>query len=165
MRTIESPVSYGVDCLRSPTYIATWTAEMAALLISGIVLAAQTVEDPEALFQRIKARTAEHLAQLPNYTCHETIDRMLRFRTTFQHVDTVELEVAFVGQHELYAPPGENTFEESSIEKLVHGGTIGNGAMGSPIDLIFSRNTAEFKYAGTCKKDGRKTHRFNLRVP
>jgi hypothetical protein len=49
--------------------------------------------------------------------------------------------------------------------KLVSGGTIGNGAMGSPIDLIFARSVAEFKFAGAGKKDGHKTFRFDLLVP
>jgi hypothetical protein len=126
---------------------------------------AQSDEDPTVLFGRIKARVAQHLAQLPNYTCHQTVDRMLRFRSTFQHLDRVELDVAFVGHHELFSPPGENRFGDKPIHELVKGGTIGNGAMGSPIDLIFSRDVAEFKYAGACKKDGHKTFRYDLHVP
>src|SRR5262249_40653939 len=114
---------------------------------------------------RIKARVAEHLAQLPNYSCHETIDRVLRIRSTFRHLDTVKLEVAFVGQQELFSRPGEDRFGEQPIEKPVSGGTIGHRALGSYIDLIFSRDAAEFKYAGACKKDGHKTFRYDLRVP
>ena len=129
-----------------------------------MVVQAQST-DPEALFQRVKARTAEHLAQLPNYTCHETINRIRRVHNAFQHLDTVELEVAFVGQQELFSRPGEDRFGEQPIEKMVSGGTIGNSALGSHIDVIFSRDLAEFKYAGTANKDGRKTLRYDLRVP
>jgi hypothetical protein len=143
------------------------TADVAILLLSGaaVVLQAQSGDDPESVFQRIKARSAEHLARLPNYTCHENIERLRRVRGTFQHLDTVELEVAFVGQEELFAPSGGTRFGEQSIEKLVSGGTIGNSALGSHIDFIFSRNGAEFKYGGACKKDGRKALRYDLRVP
>jgi hypothetical protein len=141
---------------------------MTALLSTGVVLAgqAQDTEDPEALFQRIKARVAQHLTQLPNYTCHQTVERLVRTRTTnFQHMDTVELEVAFIGQQELFARPGEDRFGEEPIERLVKGGTMSSTAMGSPIDIIFSQDVAEFKFAGYGKKDGRKTIRYNLRVP
>jgi hypothetical protein len=157
----------GGSRLRFQSYTAVLTAEVAALLLSGAALAVQSesAEDPEALFQRVKTRTAEHLARLPNYTCHETIERIRRVRGTFQHLDTVELEVAFVGQQELFSRPGEDKFGEQPIEKMVSGGTIGNSALGSHIDVIFSRDLAEFKYAGVCKKEGRKTLRYDLRVP
>jgi hypothetical protein len=143
------------------------TAEVAALLLSGAAVAvqAQNADDPETLFQRIKTRSAEHLSRLPNYTCHETIERLRRVRGTFQHLDTVELEVAFVGQEELFARSGDDRFGEQPIDRLVSGGTIGNSALGSHIDFIFSREAAEFKFAGACKKDGRKALRYDLRVP
>jgi len=134
---------------------------LAAVVLAG----ARAPDEPEALFQRIKARMAEHLVQLPNYTCHQTIDRLLRRGSDFRRLDTIELEVAFVGQRELFSRPGTGQFGEQPIEKLVSGGTIGNTALGSHIDIIFSSNMAEFKYAGTGKKDGRKTYRFDLHVP
>jgi hypothetical protein len=153
--------------VRFRAYTAALTAELGAFFLSGAALVAQSqsAEDPDALFQRIRARTAEHLAQLPNYTCHETIDRMLRTHGDFRHLDKVELEVAFVGRQELFSRPGENRFGEQPIEKMVSGGTIGNSALGSHIDFIFSRDIAEFKYAGEGKKDGHKTLRYDLRVP
>src|SRR5262245_31251189 len=89
---------------------------------------------------------------------------MSRIRSAFQHLDTVELEVAFVGRQELFSRPGENRFGEQSIEKIVSGGTIGNSALGSHIDIILSLDVAEFKYAGAGKKDGHKTLRYDLRV-
>jgi hypothetical protein len=142
-------------------------AELAALFLSVAAFAAgpPNAEDPELLLQQIKAHLSEHLAQLPNYTCRETINRTLRAPSSWQHLDTVKLEVAFVGQEELFSRPGAHRFGEQSIEKIGSGGTIGNGAMGSLIDVIFSRNVAEFKYVGLCKKDGRKTFRYDLRVP
>jgi hypothetical protein len=147
-------------------YRAAFAAEL-IFLIAAFAVAAQPpgAKDSDELFQRIKAHTAEHLEKLPNYTCHETIDRLLRSRGTAQHLDRVELEVAFVGQQELFSRPGENRFGEEPISKLVSGGTIGNSAMGAHIDIIFARDIADFKYGGVCKKDGRKTVRFDLRVP
>jgi hypothetical protein len=153
--------------MRPQTYIAILTAGLMALLLSGAVftLYSQTPYDSDGLFQRVKSRMAEHLAQLPNYTCHETIDRVLRVQSNFRYLDTVELEVAFVGKQELFARAGEDKFGEQPIEKLVSGGTIGNNALGSHLDIIFSQDAAEFKFAGECKKDGRKALRFDLRVP
>ena len=153
--------------MRSQAYTVILTAELSALLISGAVFAAQShsAEDSSGLFQRVKTRMAEHFAQLPNYTCHETVDRMLAVGGNFRHLDTLDLEVAFFGKQELFARSGDDRFGEQPIEKLVPAGTMGNSAMGSHIDMIFSQDVAEFKYAGECKKDGRKTIRFDLNVP
>ena len=141
----------------SKGYIAVASAVLVALVAS----AAETDE----LFQRVKARMAAHLAELPNYTCHETIDRVIRNGREFRHLDTVELEVAFVDNRHLFSRPGENRFGEQPIEKLAGGGTIGDGVLGSHIDMVLSRDMAEFRYAGECKKDGRKALRFDLHVP
>jgi hypothetical protein len=151
----------GIGSVRFQIHRAGWVACIAALVFTGAIVA----DDPEALFQRVKTRMSEHLAQMPNYVCHETVERMVRARSTWRHVDTVEFEVAFVGEEELFARPGSDRFGEQPIEKLAPGGTIGNIMLGSSIDLLFSRNIAEFKYAGACKKDGRKTLRYDLRVP
>ena len=140
---------------------AGWTAGLVALLLCT----AAAGEDPDAAFERIKAHMLEHLAHLPNYTCHETVERYLRKGSSWQHVDQVRLEVVFTGGRELFSRPGADTFGEQPVEKLVAAGTIGSGALGSHIDLLLSQGEAEFKYAGSGKKDGRKTLRFDVTVP
>jgi hypothetical protein len=155
----EIPMAWSSAGLRvSGVALAT---KLAVLFLSGAALA----EQHEELFQQIKTHMSEHLSKLPNYTCHETIERTLRIGSDWRHLDTVELEVAFVGQKEIFAQPGQEKFDEQSVERLVKGGTIGNNALGSHIDLIFTQDVAEFRYAGACKKDGRKAIRYDLRVP
>jgi hypothetical protein len=89
--------------VRFPAYAAL-IAQVATLLSSGVAVPAQTpgIENPEALFQQVKTRISEHLARLPNYTCHETIDRMIRLQGSYRQLDRVELEVAFIGREELF---------------------------------------------------------------
>jgi hypothetical protein len=122
------------------------------------------VEDPEALLQRIRSRTAEHLGQLPRYTCHEVINRLVRRGGAWNRQDTVELEVAFIEHQELFARPGEDSFQERRIDRMVTSGTINNGTFGTLVGGLFNGNGAEFKYAGTGKKDGHQTVRFAFRV-
>jgi hypothetical protein len=125
------------------------------------------VEDPELLLQRIRTRITAHLSQLHNYTCHAVIDRVVRSANTgnFDHQDRVDLEVAFVGDRELFSPAGEARFKEQPIHQIVPPGMIGNDAFGSHDDDVFAGNAATFSYAGSCKKDGHKTFRYNFRVP
>jgi hypothetical protein len=110
----------------------------------------QTIQDPEILLQRIRDRMTAHLSQLPNYTCHEAVDRLMRRANsgTFERLDRLELEVALVGNKELFARAGEGHFEEQEIHKMVPGGTIGNGAFGSYVETVLSGD-------GTALQNGR----------
>ena len=42
---------------------------------------------------------------------------------------------------------------------------IGNDTFGSHDDDVFLGDGPTFKYAGSCKRDGHKTFRYNFRVP
>jgi hypothetical protein len=139
----------------------------AILLTVGMVFAAgkPTHEEPDALLEKIQSRTAEHLAQLPHYTCHEVISRLVRRGNTWIRRDIVEIEVAFIGHEEFFARSGEDRFEEKVIDRVVPTGTIGNGVFGAVVQIIFSPNVAQFKYGGTGKKDGHQTIRFDFNVP
>jgi hypothetical protein len=138
-----------------------WTAGLMALVLYG----ATADGDPDELFRRIKSHMSEHLAHLPNYTCHETIERYIRTGTSLRHLDEVRLDVIFTGQGELFSRGEGSQFQDQPIGKLVSWGTISNGAMGSHIDLLLSQDEAEFKYSGTGKKEGHRSLRFDLIVP
>ena len=127
----------------------------------------QATNEPEGLLQQIRSRMTAHLLQLPNYTCHQVIDRLTKRANagSLKRMDTVELEVAFVGNRELFSKPGETRFEEQEIHNLVRAGTIGNGAFGAYVDTIFSGDAATFSFIGPCKKDGHKTFRYDFSVP
>jgi hypothetical protein len=135
-----------------------------ALIFAASAATDKPTEDPELLLRQIRSVTAVHLSQLPNYTCHEVVDRMLRRGGTWNHLDTVEFEVALVGGEELFSRPGEDRFGERSIGELAPG-TISNGALGSQIDMIFASDAADFQFVGTAEEDGHKTFRYDLRVP
>jgi len=140
-----------------------------ALFIPNFAIAAepQTAVDTEELLDRIRSRIVTHLSQLPNYTCHQVVQRLVRRAGSgsLDRHDTVELEVAFVAGKELFARPGETRFQEESINKLVPVGMIGNGVFGSHVNSLFSGDAAEFKYVGPSKKDRHKTIRFDFHVP
>src|SRR3974390_2233934 len=139
------------------------------LVFSGKALGAETqiAEDPDALRSRIRDKVSEYVSKLPNYTCHEVIDRFGRPTNSgsLNHLDTVELEVAFVGKRELFARTPDARFEDQSITKIISSGTIGNGSFGAHAAAVFSGDAATFKYVGPTKKDGQKTYRYDFEVP
>ena len=143
-------------------------AGLALLSSSRGVFAADSLgaEDPELLLQRIRDRLAAHLSQLHNYTCHVAIDRLVQ-DISFSRIDRrdrAEFDVAFLGERELFSKPGDNRFEEQSINSVVKMGMIGNDILGSHDDDLFSSDVATLKYAGSCQKDGHKTFRYNFSV-
>ena len=143
--------------------------EVAVLVLSCNVLGAEPPipDDPEMLLGRIRSKMTAVLSQLPNYTCHEVINRFGRPLNsgTLERLDTVELEVAFVGNRELFARSGATGFEETSISKVVSTGTIGSGSFGSHAMAVFSGDAATFKYVGPSSKEGHKAFRYDFNVP
>jgi hypothetical protein len=108
-----------------------------------------------------------HISQLSNYTCHEVIDRLVRPINSgrLEHLDRLELEVAFVGNEELFLRPGEAQFREREVHNIVTTGTISNGAFGSHIETVLSGDAAALRYVGESKADGHKTFRYDFSVP
>jgi hypothetical protein len=153
-----------VDALRS-RFIGNFAALSVELALAFAATAAnKATEDPDELLRQIRSRAAAHLTQLANYTCHEVVDRKLRRGSTWNQVDTVEFEVAYVGRKELFARPGEDRFGERTIGELAPG-TISDGVLGSQIDMLFASSATEFRFVGTTKKDGHKVYRYDLHVP
>ena len=133
----------------------------------GARAARPQTEEPEGLLQRIRTKTVAQLSQLPNYTCHQVVDRLLRTARSgsLNRQDRVEFEVAFIGNKELYGRLGEARIEEESISSIVRTGTIGNGAFGSNAYAIFLGEEAEFKYIGQSKKYRQMAFRYDFKVP
>jgi hypothetical protein len=162
-RSARGVPSHGVSRLVRLTVafslFSCWTSATAAEL--------QTNEDPEVLLQRIRSKMAEHLSRLRNYTCHVAIDRIVRSvnSSNSSRRDSVELDVAFVGDTELFSRPGEAQFAEQPISQIVPNGMIGNDTFGSHDDDVFLGDGPTFKYAGLCKRDGHKAFRYDFRVP
>jgi hypothetical protein len=141
-------------------------AVLCLLTMSGFAAKSLAADNPEEILARVRTSMLKHLEQLPNYTCHEVIDRAVRPRTgSFQHMDRVELEVAFTGHGELFATAADGQFQDQPVFNLVPSGTMASSPMGSHVDGLFATDMAEFKFAGETKRDGHKTFRFDFHVP
>lgn len=149
--------------------VAKSAIELVVVFLAPLTLAAAPPndQDPEVLLQRIRTKMAEHLSQLPSYTCLEVVDRWFRRANSqgFDPVDRVEVEVAFVGDREYFAPRGGQHFDSESITKTVPGGTIGNGVFGAHVKALFATDSPTFKYIGQAKKDKHNTFRYDFTVP
>jgi hypothetical protein len=136
-------------------------------------LAAQAPEaspglSPELLqLARVKVHMGENLVRQPNYTCLETVERTRRSGRTrrFELQDTLRLEVALVEGQEMFAWPGSKKFEETDIRRLITRGTFGNGNFALHARGVFLSNAPTFEYRGEQSMRGRRTVRYDFRVP
>jgi hypothetical protein len=158
------------DCAKSLTSSIEKSSRRALLSATGLLVCVMTAWAADAsgeLLARVRQRMADHLTRLPNYTCVETIERRAQPAVSrhFALVDRLRLEVAFVGQRELYSWPGARKFEEISIEQLVgRGGAIGMGSFAMHANAVFRSTAPEFYWRGEGERNGRKTVRFDFQV-
>ncbi len=140
---------------------------LAVCLAAAFASAAESSPDSN-LLEKIKARVADNLLRLPNYTCAETVTRSQRHKSTrhFELLDRLHLEVAFVEGKELFGWRGAKRISETDPRKLVSGsGALANGSFGLFAKGVFLTPQVEFSYKGTAVQDGIKCERFQYRVP
>jgi hypothetical protein len=128
---------------------------------------AHVQDSPAELLARVRAHMVETLAQQPNYTCLETVERSNREakQKQFRLLDTIRLEVALVSGREMFAWPGSKQFEDTDMRDFVPTGMFGNGDFGLYANSVLGGRVTDFEYKGEAKVGERVTTRFDFRVP
>lgn len=136
-------------------------------LLSCVALSAQTVKPGDEQLWRALERAGENLRRMPNYTCLQTIERSRHASAgqPWELLDRVRLEVALVNGREMFAWPGGSNFEDRELADIVPGGAIGNGNFALHARSVFLTGTAEFSYAGERVYEGRRSMRWDFKVP
>ena len=114
----------------------------------------------------IKDKILAALAELPNYTCTETVDRSRKQASDrkFEPLDRVRLEIAVVGHNELFGWPGSRQITERDVTRMVPG-FIGSGDFAMHVRELFVRPEAEFVAAGEEQRGDHRALRYDYRVP
>jgi hypothetical protein len=147
-----------------------------ALLLAASAGADTDLPDEVMLLKAIRAHMKEQTQRLNNYTCLETITRGVQpperlaiavpgKTVPFRRIDTIRLEIAEVGQNELFARPGEHNFAKREPAELASGGMMGDGVFVLFAHNIFVANVATYKYRGEETLEGRPVVRFDYEVP
>ena len=119
-----------------------------------------------AALVRIKAIMAEHLSQLPNYTCTEMVERSVRptpYSQSFR-LDNLRLNVEYADGKERYGLQGSPRIDQSLIKMMVDG-TIGEGAFALIVKELFLGQGAEFHIEGDAELRGNSALLYSFRVP
>ncbi len=107
------------------------------------------------------------LDELPSFSCLETVQRSVRGArsTKLALVDTLRLEVGFVGGKEVYSWPGVKRFNESTLSDLVGTGLTSNGEFASHARNIFLNNVAAVSFQGEELLRGHHAAKYRYRIP
>jgi hypothetical protein len=140
----------------------------AAIAFVAAVCAAQTGPPAdESRLPEVRARMDQALKSLPDYLCLETTERLRASRANEKPhpLDTVELEVAHVGDKEMYSWPGRNMFAAADLAKALPGGLVGTGGYASQMIGVLLGHTTQFRFAGPQNLGPRATVRWDFTQP
>jgi hypothetical protein len=140
----------------------------AAIAFIATVCAAQSVlPDGESRLIEVRARMGQALKSLPDYLCLETTERLRasHANTKLRLLDTVELEVAHVGDEEMYSWPGRNMFAGADLAKELPAGFVGTGTYASQMMGVLFGHSAQFRFAGPENVGQRATLRWDFTQP
>jgi hypothetical protein len=118
------------------------------------------------LWVRVREHIRATAAELPNYSCQETMERSIQSSSwQIEFRERLRLEVLFAETTELFAWPGSSEFTSEPLQNWIGAGAIGNGDFVTELLNLFVISTATVKYAGIETRDRRALHRFNFHVP
>jgi hypothetical protein len=144
-------------------------------------------DDANPLLLEVRKKVMLTVNRLPKYMCMETVDRStfrpkakvkqvscddlanLRKRPDWsvrkETSDRLRLDVAILGDSEMFSWAGEARFRDRSLADLVRRGATSTGAFVSFLNSIFGTGAANFTYSGDVEADGRALVAFAYRVP
>jgi hypothetical protein len=131
-------------------------------LLLGAAITALPAQETGPLLDDFLSRMKEELAKLPDYVCTQTVKRMSRAEETrsWESMDQIRMDVALVGDSELYGKPGAKTFEKRPVAQWAGQGAFSTGKFGSLAKHLFLGGEARFEYRGESERNGRKAHEY-----
>jgi len=143
------------------------------LCLLGLVAVVPALTDAspaQVLFNQVRQKVLDNIARVPRFTCVETIDRdmhrpQLGFRPStcaatiaaraaqpsqglLTWHDRLRLDVAIVGNTEMFSWAGASAFETGAMDQLAATGATGSGAFSSFLASIFGADADHFQYVG-----------------
>ncbi len=115
---------------------------------------------------RIKDKIQLGLHSIPAYACTETITRssLVNRRLFFQKLDEFKLEIAEIGDKELYAKSASSAFQDTPLGEMIGRGLISTGMFSRIAKVVFTDPGTHFTYAGEKRIKGRKAVQYNFTI-
>ena len=156
----------------------------AMLLLAAACAGAE--RDPGQTLARMREIVRDEAANLPNYTCVQTIDRVFlrpsndklpqscaavgdlkrlgRYSLAPARADRFRLDVRIGGGKEMFSWVGASRFEDRPLHDLIGFGPTSTGSFGGLLLAVFE-DAPEFRYEGAKTANGRRGYAYSFRVP
>jgi hypothetical protein len=133
----------------------------------ALFLAQSSVPNEVLQLARIKHDMAAVLSKMPNYMCEEIVDRSARENGAkkFKDVDTMRLDVAFVGGKEVFGKHTAGKIDKSHPFGLTGHGVTSNGEFTGFARTVFTDNVATMHYFGPDQLKGKASLRWDYSIP
>jgi hypothetical protein len=141
-------------------------APIALLAVAGTILPAQDLPQWVLNLARVKRQARANFVQLPDYACHETVERYAREARsdTFRLLDTLHFEVAVIGGKEIYAKAAGGQFEETDPGRLAKEGAINTGSFAATVDNLFVNDNSRTTGWGEDAVGSRRAIRYDFSI-
>lgn len=139
---------------------------LGVLIVGWIPSMALASEEPPDLRDRFFGQMKAELARLPDYVCRQTVERFSRPapEKPLERRDTVALDVAMVGNQEVYSLAGARRFENRPLAQITGKGSITTGHLGLFATHVFLGEGAQFTYKGETEQDGHAAYEYSYDV-
>lgn len=140
---------------------------MALVLVFAALIGGGTELPPEViLLARIKAAARHGLSQIPAYACQETVERFSRGSRLgrFKKQDGFQVQVAQIGDRELFARTGDKEFQDKPLSDMVRPGMISTGIFYAMAHAVFLGAATTFTHHGPEKRAGHRAVRSDFRI-
>ena len=131
-----------------------------------LFLAQSTVPREVVQLARVKHDMAAVLSKMPDYMCEEIVQRSAREKgaKAFKDVDTMRLDVAFVGGREVFGKHEAGKIDKNHPSGLTGHGVTSNGEFTGFARSVFVDGGATMRYFGPDPLDGRAALRWNYSI-
>lgn len=134
---------------------------------ANAALPAQDLPEWVLTLSRIKRQARANFEHLPDYACHETIERYHREPRSekFHLLDTLHFEVAVIGRKEMYAKAGAGHFDETDLSSMAAGGATSTGTFSSLVYNLFINDNGLTTGWGEDAVGTRRAVRYDFSMP
>lgn len=137
----------------------------ALILIAAAAHSQSLPPDLERLLT-LKDRASVLLANIPDYTCLETVGRVERTaQGRRKSADVIRVAVAVVNRKETYGWPGGERFLDRQLSQMIPGGLRATGLYGTFVRGLMAAKNDDFHFAGGGTLNGESIFRYDFQIP
>src|SRR5580698_3973198 len=136
------------------------------LLLIAAAAHAQSLSPERARLLEVKDRASLLLANVPDYTCLETIGRVERSAQGRQKsADVIRLAIAVIDRKETYGWPDGGRFLDRQLSQMIPAGLRATGMYGTFARGLMAGNNDDFQFAAEDRLNGELVFRYDFRIP